>query len=148
MTKHDFPLYIHTPHPWRGVRPWSRHSLVLFVGGFIYMAIGGSYIANPAPPARTEALQIALAHVSMDFLGWLFVFAGILSIISSRWPPVSKTWGYMVLTGLSSGFAAIYAFGVIFGDAPVANFVGTLSWGLFGFLWWAISGLVDPDPRT
>jgi hypothetical protein len=73
------------------------------------------------------------------------MIAGALAILSSRWPPISKTWGYMVLTGLSAGWAAFFALSVICGPSPVANLSNTLSWGLIAFLWWAISGLLNPN---
>lgn len=133
-----------TPHPWRGIRPWKRHSLVLLVAGAVYIAIGGGFIFPEPTPQRLIALQIALDWWSLNVWGYIFVFAGILSIISSRWPPVSEKWGYAVLTGLSSGWGAFYAAGVIFGDSSVSNLNGALSWGLLGFMWWAISGLTNP----
>lgn len=133
------------PNPWRGVRPFERHSLVLLVAGGVYLLVGGAFIFTPMTPARQEALAFALQVLSMTQWGLVFALAGLLSIISSRWPPVSETWGYIVLTGLSAGWAAFYGVGVLFGEAPVSNFTGTLTWGLLGFMWWAISGLVNPQ---
>lgn len=135
-------------HPFRGVRPHQRHSLVLIVAGLFYIALGWVYISEPSTPARRVALQIALDWMSFDGWGAVFIFAGILSIISSRWPPISETWGYTVLTGLSAGWAAFYFAGVIFGNAPDSNVSGGLIWALVAFLWWAISGLRNPnEPR-
>lgn len=133
------------PHPWKGIRPWKRHSLVLAVAGLVYILIGISYIIADLPESRAVALQIAIHWWSIPRWGIVFAMAGVLSILSSRWPPVSETWGYFVLTGLSAGWSAFYLTAVIFKDSPAANLSGTLSWGLIGFLWWAISGLVNPD---
>lgn len=132
------------PHPWRGIRPFERHSLVLLVAGVVYVFVGMGYMFTETTPARDKALQIALDWWSFDVWGSIFVFAGVLTIISSRWPPVSHTWGYMVLTGLSTGWGCFYATGAIFGDAPASNYYGFLTWSLLGFLWWAISGLTNP----
>lgn len=132
-------------HPWRDLRPWKRHSLVLMVAGLVFVLIGFSYIFAEPTPARMQALSIAVAWMPLKYWGYVFMLAGVLAIISSRWPPISKTWGYMVLTGLSAGWGAFYAMGVIFDHSPVANLSGTLSWGLIGFLWWAISGLLNPN---
>lgn len=127
-----------------GLRPWRRHSLVLLVAGLVYVLIGLSYVLAEPTEARRVALQLAFAWAPIQIWGGVFMFSGFLAIISSRWPPISKTWGYMVLTGLSSGWAMFYLMGVVAFDAPSQNLSGVLSWGLIGFLWWAISGLRNP----
>lgn len=132
-------------HPWRGIRPFKRHGLVLLVAGVVYILIGGSYIFTEVTPTRRVALQIAIDWFPMPVWGVIFGVAGGLAIISSRWPPVSETWGYTVLTGLSAGWGAFYAVAIIFSDSPHANFSGALIWGFMGFMWWAVSGLVNPD---
>jgi hypothetical protein len=129
----------------KSVRPWQRHSLVLLVAGLAYIAIGGAYIFPPITETRQVALEFAANWFPLKVWGMVFVMAGVLSVISSRWPPYSKTWGYTVLSGLSAGWAAFYAAGVLFGDAPTTNFSSTLVWGLIAFMWWAISGLINPD---
>lgn len=134
-------------HPWRGVRPWQRHSLVLAVAGVIYILCGVAYAFGPQAPNRAIALQFA--YKWMDPYGWgiVFIICGTLAIISSRWPPISVTWGYIALTSLSSAWAAFYLVGIVFGTSPPANWTGFLAWGMLAFLWWAISGLVNPSPR-
>lgn len=131
-------------HPWRGIRPWKRHSLVLFVAGIVYILIGFSDITTKPTHARQHALHFALEWWSIDVWGAIFMAAGLLSMISSRWPPISETWGYIVLTGLSAGWSAFYLVGILFSDSPLSNFSGVLSWGVIAFMWWAISGLVNP----
>lgn len=127
-----------------GIRPWRRHSLVLMVAGLAYIGVGASYIFAEPTRAREIALTVALRWFPIEFWGSVFVVAGGLAIVSSRWPPVAETWGYMVLTGLSAGWSATYAMGVIFANAPAMNLSGALNWGLLAFLWWAISGLTNP----
>lgn len=129
---------------WRGVRPFLRHSLVLVVAGIAYMILGMSYVLARPTPSRTSALYYAFNLFPIHVWGWLFVLAGALSIISSRWPPFSTTWGYMVLTGLSATWAGFYAMGVIFRVSPLTNISAVCLWGLIAFMWWAISGLVNP----
>lgn len=136
-----------TPHPWLGIRPWQRHSLVLMVAGLVYVLIGLSFILTDPTPARTQALKYAISWLSMDGWGWIFIFSGLLSILSARWPPVSETWGYTVLTGLSAAWSGFYLMGIIFGHQPAANLSGVMSWGLIAFMWWAISGLINPPPK-
>lgn len=128
-----------------GIRPWRRHSLVLLVAGAAYILIGSSYIFTEPTPGRNLALEVALKWLPIDFWGFLFILAGILAIISSRWPPFTETWGYMVLAGLSAGWGAVYGTGVLFGNSPASNLSATLLWGLLGFMWWAISGLLNSD---
>ena len=132
-------------HPWRGLRPWKRHSLVLMVAGLVYIGIGCSYIFGDSSSSRAISLEIALRWFSLHQWGVVFILAGTLSIVSSRWPPISKTWGYMVLTGLSVQWAGWYAAGILVGDAPSGNMSAVATWGLIGFMWWAISGLRNPD---
>jgi hypothetical protein len=110
----------------------------------VYVCVGLAYIFTEATPAREKALQIALHWWPFEVWGVIFAVSGILTVISARWPPISETWGYMVLTGLSAGWGCFYATGVIFGDSPSSNYYGFLTWSLLGFLWWAISGLTNP----
>jgi len=132
------------PANWRGLRPWKRHGLVLLVAGLVYVGIGMSYILTEPTPSRSIALVVALKWWSIRGWGGVFMFAGFLAIISSRWPPISKTWGYMVLTGLTAGWSMFYLVGILFFHSPWANVSGTLIWGLVAFMWWAISGLRNP----
>jgi hypothetical protein len=131
-------------HPWLDIRPWQRHSLVLSVAGLIYIAIGMSYFVTEITPSRARALVVALELLSMKQWGVIFILSGALAIISARWPLNSRTWGYTVLGGLSAGWSAVYLTGVVLKDAPSTNLSGFGTWGLIAFLWWAISGLLNP----
>ena len=131
-------------HPWLDIRPWRRHGLVLSVAGLIYIAIGVSYFVTEMTPSRTRALVVALEFLSIRHWGVIFILAGALAIISSRWPPISRTWGYMVLCGLSAGWSAVYFTGFALIGAPSTNLSSFGTWGLIAFLWWAISGLLNP----
>jgi hypothetical protein len=115
------------------------------VAGVFYMANGLVYMLAEPTANRKLALQVALDIFPIEFWGTVFVLTGLLAFISSRWPPVADTWGYMVLSTLSAGWSATYAVGVIAEDSPLANLTGATTWGLLAFLWWAISGFVNPD---
>lgn len=139
---------MHTPHPWRGIRAWKRHSLVLLVAGAVYICVGFSYIFGDSARSTLKSLYYPVHWGGLPVYGFVFVLAGCLSIISSRWPPVSEKWGYAVMTGLSSGWAGMYLVGILFKHPPTAaSLRGLVSWGLLGFLWWAISGLVNPPSK-
>lgn len=129
----------------RGLRPFKRHSLVLLVSGMAYVCVGLTYIVPNTTEARKLALTVALKWFPIEFWGSIFVVVGLMAMISSRWPKASDSWGYALLTGLSAGWSATYAAGVIFDHSPVGNLSQTLVWGLLAFLWWAISGFVNPD---
>lgn len=140
-------MNLHVPHPWRGIRPWKRHSLVLMVAGLVYIAIGYSLFVTEPTETRVQALHFALLWWDFQVWGIVFAVCGGLAILSSRWPPVSETWGYTALTGLSAGWAGFYLMGILLYTSPWQNISGVLSWGLVAFMWWAISGLVNPDPK-
>jgi hypothetical protein len=130
---------------WLGFRPWQRHSTILMVTGILFVLVGLSYVYTKTTPAREISLAAVLRVAPMEFWGWVFVAVGLMSIISTKWPPLSESWGYMALTGLSSGWGATYLTGMIFFHAPWLNLTQVMLWGCLAFLWWAISGLLNPD---
>lgn len=130
---------------WGIRREWKRHDTILCVGGLLYMLVGLYYSTTSKAQPRALSLEILLRVAPMSFWGSVFIFAGVLAIISSRWPPFAETWGYVVMTSLSAGWAAAYLMGMLFADAPYTNAISTIVWGTFGFLWWAVSGLLNPD---
>lgn len=130
---------------WGFRREWKRHDVILCVVGLLYSLVGVYYIMAGMSRSRFESLAILLQVAPMTFWGSVFVFAGTLAIISSRWPPFAETWGYVVLTAISAGWGAAYLMGYAVAGAPSSNLIGALVWGLFGFAWWAVSGLLNPD---
>lgn len=131
-------------HLW-GFRPFKRHGLILLIAGLAYLATGLTYIWSAPTQNRRVALQLALGWFPIEYWGSIFGLVGVAAIISSRWPPVAEKWGYMLLAGLSAGWSATYAAGVIFEDSPASNLTGALNWGLLAAMWVIIPGLVNPD---
>lgn len=130
---------------WWGFRPWKRHSTILTVVGFLFVLVGISYTFGSSSQTREIALAVILQIAPIQFWGWLFILAGLSSMISAKWPLVTETWGYMVLTGLSSGWSATYLTTIIFFHAPLSNLTQVILWACLGFMWWAISGLPNPS---
>lgn len=126
------------------LRPWKRHSLVVTALGGVYMLLGITYWTTPAPPGRDETLRAALSIMPMNYWAGVFVLFGVLGLVSSRWPKGSETWGYVALSFISALWGALYVYGVAFLGSPSSALSGTLVWGALAFLWWAISGLVNP----
>lgn len=129
-------------HQW-GLRPWTRHSLVLAVAGGVYLAIGCTYFLAEPTEARHSALQIALNIASMRTWGVVWIAVGLAALLSSRWPPASKFWGYTLMATLACWWALCYFLGVALG-AENQSTSGGLVWLLVASLWLAIAGLVDP----
>lgn len=127
-----------------GFRPWTRHSMVLFVAGIVYIGLGVTYASEILSPERERSLIIALNLMPITAWGAAFILAGLCALASTRWPLASEKWGYIALTGLSSAWGAAYLFGVLLGLTPVQNISAALTWGMTGFLWYGISGLVNP----
>jgi hypothetical protein len=132
---------------WWGLRPWKRHSTILMVVGFLYVLIGIQYMLAGPSPARELALAAVLRVAPLDVWGGVFAVVGVLSIISSRWPPLAETWGYMVLSGLSSGWAGAYLTGIAIFKSPITNITQVILWFVLAFMWWAISGFPNPPER-
>jgi len=99
---------------------------------------------NELTISRESTLVVALQYAPLSTWGFFFVVAGMMACWSSRWPRFHNTWGYMVLTGVASGWSAMYLFGYIFINQHLTTIPFALVWGLLAFLWWAISGLVNP----
>lgn len=132
-------------HWWWGFRPWKRHSTILMVVGFLFVLIGLAYVFSKSSPNRELALAALLQIAPIQFWGWIFVVAGLLSMLSAKWPQMAETWGYMVLTGVSAGWSTTYVTSIIFFHAPSANLTASAAWGILAFMWWAISGLPNPE---
>lgn len=135
---------MHAKGEWMQLRPWQRHSLVLAVAGFVYVCVGMTYLIVPLTADRTANLALALI-VPIQWWGVLWVAVGVLSFASTRWPPQSKTWGYTTLAGLAGAWGSVYLLSVVFLHAPHVGLTGALVWYLVAFLWWGISGLINPD---
>lgn len=144
MMRHLITAALH-PHDYRwGLRPWTRHSLVVLVAGFVYIGVGATYSLFDANESRQSSLAVALWFMRIQAWGVVWVAVGALAVISSRWPPASETWGYQALSGLAALWSCVYLFGSFSGGAQ--NLSGALVWALVAFLWWAIAGLVSAAP--
>lgn len=130
---------------WWALRPFQRHSLVLAVAGLVYIAFGSVLVGTVPSADRVSGLRLALAVAPLSVWGVLWIVAGCLAVVSARWPPASKTWGYSAMSGLAFCWAAMYLMGIVLLDAPISGASGALVWSLVGFLWWAIAGLMNPD---
>lgn len=115
------------------------------VAGILYTLVGVSYALSHPTPGRKQSLSFLLEIAPQQFWGGLFMLAGVLTSISSVWPPFAHTWGYMILTGLSAGWGAVYLMGMLFFSSPSTNITQVCLWGILAYMWWAISGLINPD---
>lgn len=130
---------------WLELRPWQRHSTVLVVAGLVYVAFGVTLMLTDPEPTRTTGLRFALSMMPLNGWGAVWITVGGLAVLSARWPPASKTWGYTALSLLAMFWGGVYALSVAFFDAPSNDLRGAIVWGLVVFLWWAIAGLTNPD---
>lgn len=130
---------------WWALRPWQRHSLVLSVAAFFYAAYGVTYIALPQGSLRAASLELPRNLMPLWAWGFLWVSVGVGALLSTRWPPWSKTWGYVLLAGMATLWGSQYLLGVLLLNTPATSLSGALVWYLVAFIWWAISGLVNPD---
>lgn len=133
-------------HAW-GLRPWTRHSLVLAVAGCAYIAVGATYLLSEPAESRESALHVALNLMDMHGWGIVWVAVGLSAILSSRWPPASETWGYSVMSMLATWWACCYFAGVLLG-AENQSVSGGLVWALVAFMWWAVAGLINPHAQV
>lgn len=131
---------------WGIRRKWTRHDLLLLLGGVMYTMLGLVYVVDKPSRNREIALQALLKIAPMQFWGGVFVFAGVLAIISARWPPTVEFWGYVVLTGISFLWATAFLTGILFTKAPWSNVGGFLLFATLGSIWWVVSGLRNPEP--
>lgn len=125
------------------LRPWQRHSQVLAVAGAVYVTYGVVALLIAGPPSTNAR---ALADLLPQwFWGIIWVLVGGLALVSTRWPPSSKTWGYTALAGLAALWSAVYLTSPLLGAEWGRNVGGVLVWGLVAYLWFAVAGLVNPD---
>lgn len=127
------------------LRPWRRHSFVLAVAGVVYISYGSALAAVPPGDARVVSFRVAIELMPIRAWGIIWIVVGLLAVASSRWPPQSETWGYAAMSGLAAFWSAVIGLGVLLMDTPSQGITGSLVWALMAFMWWAISGLVNPD---
>lgn len=127
-----------------GLRPWQVHSEILAVAGIAFVVRGLMYVRVTPDAQQLELLQVPLAFAPMPAWGVLFILVGVLALVSTRWPPVSKTWGYAALAGLSAGWATCYLMALFLG-APWTALGGAILWALIAYIWWRVASLVNPD---
>lgn len=124
---------------------WTRHSLVLTVAGLIYIGIGYAFMISPGYVGKDPSLTSALRLLPLHGWGIVYICTGALAMLAAHSPIGKKSWGYMILTALSSAWAALYVLSVISGGAPRMTLLSSLIWLLLAFIWWAVSGLLSPE---
>lgn len=128
------------------VRPWKRHSLILVIAGLAHVMMGTAYLYLEEGGPRARMLVIPLKTAPAEFWGLLFMCVGVFVILSSVWPGHSEKWGYVVATGFSSAWSAQYLIGAYFlNEYYASNIAMGALFALIAFLYWGISGLVNPD---
>ena len=125
------------------LRPWQQHSHVLAVAGGVYVTYGAVALILADPTARTSSRGIA-DLIPAGIWGALWIAVGLLALVSTRWPPGSKTWGYTALSSLAAWWAACYLTGAFIGTGTFQP-GGAIVWALVAYLWYAVAGLVNPD---
>ena len=126
-------------------RHWTRHSLVLTVAGLIYIGIGYAFIVSPGYVGKDPSLKSALRLLTLDQWGYVYMSTGLFAMVAAFSPIGKKTWGYMILTSISSAWAMLYVISVVSGGAPRITLLSSLIWLLLAFIWWAVSGLLSPE---
>lgn len=129
---------------WNHIKPWNRHGLILLTAGFAYILIGIAFMLSEETPIRRENLRHMLSLMPFDWWCVGFVIVGVLSILSSRWPSKPRTLGYSALTGWTVLWSGLYIFGGLSDPLHWGYVAIGLGWGMLGFLWWAVSGLISP----
>lgn len=115
------------------------------MAGLIYIGIGYGFISAPGYVGKDPSLHSALRLMSMDSWGIVHIVCGVLASVAAFSPIGRKAWGYMILTAISSVWAALYTVSVFTGGAPRLTFLSSLIWLLLAFIWWAVSGLLSPE---
>jgi hypothetical protein len=105
------------------------------------------YATQPLTEDRMKGLGVALHVTDGSSVPWgvLWILVAVMAMTSTRWPPQSKTWGYVALSSLAAFWGAVYGLSVVLQGAPTVNISGMAVWFLVAFMWWGISGLVNPD---
>jgi len=124
---------------------WTRHSLVLIGAGAIYVSIGVAFLNASSLAKRAPSLKVALHVIPIDGWGIIYILIGAAAMASSMMTFWWKVRGYMILAGLSSGWAAFYIMAIFFEDAPTVTWVNALIFLLLSYIWITVSGLISPE---
>lgn len=124
-------------------KPWSKHGGILVVVGIAYIVIGVRLYHSVSSESLKMALYYAINLMPIDGWGIGFIIVGTIAVVSSRWPNVSASWGYALLTGWSAAWSSFFFAGAMKTDTPIIYFSTASIWALLAYLCWAISGLVD-----
>lgn len=124
-------------------KPWTKHSGILVVTGFVYIVIGVRLYHSVSSENLKAALYYAINLMPIDGWGIGFIVVGTIAVVSSRWPNVPASWGYVLLTGWSAAWSSFFFAGAMLTETRIIYFSTAAVWALLAYLWWAISGLVD-----
>ncbi len=121
----------------------TRHSIILVAAGLSFVAMGLSIQNYIVGGPRYELLVVARNVMPLDWWGWMFILSGLTATIFAHWPHIARTWGYIILTGVSVAWAMFYIMGTVLVKTRFDGLSQGAFWLLQGFIWWSISGLPD-----
>ena len=131
---------------WLSYKPWQRHGIAILISGLFMTFYGFSLLRDgPEFDRNVDMMRVAIRLFPLDFWAAIFVVAGLGSAIFSRFKKFRPPWAYSVFCGLAGTWTAQYFAGYILVDGPPRSLYYGSLWACLLGIWWAVSGMVNPD---
>lgn len=114
--------------------------------GFIYLAIGLTYMFVKQPVQITHAMAWMPAWSTIQVCGLAWVITGVIAMVMAFVPIPYDRFGFMALAGWATAWATAWAISWVIGDSPV-GYIAALVYGALGMASLSVSGMANPVRR-
>jgi hypothetical protein len=131
---------------WPAHRRISRRILFLGALGCGWIGYGAGIISDPRY-GTSRGLEPISRHISLEYLGWMWVVTGAVSLLSALVLKGTKSLGFAALATPAMLWGVAFTWTWAHGRMPSAS-GSACAWLGFAVAIYAVSGLADPPPRN
>ncbi len=111
-----------------------------------YLALAASYLIFPISPSRADALSWIPDQIPFEYLGVIWLVAGVSGMWGATLPRPRDEWSFTVLTFAPILWGFLYVGSVVFQTAPQGWVTSVLYWCIAGAVM-VVSGMTGDNDR-